>query len=99
MRDSLSKKSNEIRVNWKTFETARANVQEVKLDFIHTTNVQNLSYSLKVNEFLALTTSKSMSRYTGYKSNNVWNGLKRVRTREHGECSDPWSELSSDVVL
>ena len=62
------------------FKTARA-------------NAQNLSYILKVNEFVALTNSEFMSRYTGYKSDNVWNGLKHVRTHEHGECSDPWSEL------
>ena len=52
-------------MNWKTFETARANVQEVRLDFIHTTNVQNLSNSLKVNEFTSLTISdetESVSR-------------------------------------
>ena len=42
---------------------------------------------------LTLTTSESMSQYTGFKSNKVWNGLKHVRTLEHGECSDPWSEL------
>ena len=42
------------------FKTARANVKEVRLDFIHTTNVKNLSYSLKVNEFAALTTSESV---------------------------------------
>ena len=27
------------------------------------------------------------------KHNNVWSGLKHLGTREHGECSDPWSEL------
>ena len=40
------------------------------------TNAQNLSYSFKVNEITALTTSESVSRYTGYKRNNVWSGLK-----------------------
>ena len=53
----------------------------------------HLSYSLKVNESVALTTNESLSRNTGYKSNHVWNGLKHVRILEHGECSDPWSEL------
>ena len=50
---------------FKEFKTARAIVQEVRLDFIHTTNVQNLSYCLKVNEFAGLTTSEFASRYTG----------------------------------
>ena len=40
-------------------------------DFIHTTNVQNASYSLKVNEFAALSINELVSRYTGYKPNNV----------------------------
>ena len=34
------------------------------------------SYSLKVKEFVALTTSQSVSQYTWYKANNVWSGLK-----------------------
>ena len=46
-------------------------VDRVKLDFIHTTNAQNLSYSLKVNEFTALTTSESVSQYSGHKHNDV----------------------------
>ena len=40
------------------------------------TNAQNFSYSLKVNEFAALTNSESVSWYTGYRRNNVWSGLK-----------------------
>ena len=40
---------------------------------------KKLSCSLKVNEFAALTTSESVSRYIGYKSNNVWSGLKHSR--------------------
>ena len=40
-----------------------------------------------VNEFVALTTSKSMSQYTGYKSINIWNGLKHVRTHEYVDQS------------
>ena len=40
-------------------------------DFIHTTNVQNPSHSLKVNEFAALSISGLVSLYTGYKPNNV----------------------------
>ena len=47
----------------------------MKLDFIHTTNAQNLSYSLKVSEFASLTSSESVSRYTAKKRNNVWSGL------------------------
>ena len=38
---------------------------------------------------LTLTTSESLSRYTGYKPNNVWSDLKHVRAHEHGERSDP----------
>ena len=49
---------------------------------------KNLSYSLKVNEFVALTTSESISRYTGYKPNNVWSDLKHLRAHEHAECSN-----------
>ena len=44
---------------------------------------KNLSYSLKVNEFAALTTrsdeTESVSWYTGYKPNNVWSDLKHSR--------------------
>ena len=32
---------------------------------------KNLSYSLKVNEFAALTTRESVSRYSGHKHNDV----------------------------
>ena len=73
-------------------------IDRVKLDFIHTTNAQNLSYRLKVNEFTALTTSESVSGCSGHKHkrfepNNVWSDLKHVGTHEHGECSNPWFEL------
>ena len=34
-----------------------------------------------------------VSRYTRHKPNNVWSGLKHLRTHEHGKHSDPWSEL------
>ena len=44
----------------------------MKLDFIHTTNAQNLLFKLKVSEFAALTTSESVSRYKGYNHNDVW---------------------------
>ena len=54
---------------------------------------KNLSYSLKVNEFAALTTSEFVSYYNGYKPNNVWSDLKHLRAHEHGELSNPWSEL------
>ena len=44
-------------------------------------------YSLKVNEFAALPISEPVSRYTGYKPNNVcptvWSGPKHLRTREY----------------
>ena len=43
---------------------------------------KNLSNSLKLNESAALTTrsdeTESVSRYTGYKPNNVWSGLNDV---------------------
>ena len=48
---------------------------------------------------LTLTTSESLSWYTGYKPNNLWSDLKHARAYEHGEQNDPWSELRSDVVL
>ena len=31
--------------------------------------------------------------YTRYQPNKVWSGLKHLETLEHGESSDPWSEL------
>ena len=44
---------------------------------------KNLSHSLKVNEFVALTTrsdeTESRSWHTGYTPNNVWSGLKQSR--------------------
>ena len=40
-----------------------------------------------VNEFAASTTSESVSRYTGYKHNDVWNGLKHVGTHEYVDQS------------
>ena len=52
-------------------ENTRFHYFKCREDFLHTTNAQNLSYSLKVNEFAALTTRKSVSRYTGYKHNDV----------------------------
>ena len=58
-------------------------VDRVKLDFTHTTNAQNVSYRLKVNEFAPLTTrsdeTEPVSQYTGYKPSNVWSGLKHSR--------------------
>ena len=58
---------------------------------------KNISYSVKVNEIASLTTrsdeTESVSRYNGYKPNNVWSDLKHLRAHEHGEHSDPWSEL------
>ena len=64
-------------------------VDRVKLDFIHTTNAQNVSYRLKVNEFASLTTrsdeTEFASRYNGHKRNNVWSGQKHARDHEHGE--------------
>ena len=46
-------------------------IDRVKLDFIHTTNAQNLSFSVKVNEFTALTTSESVSGCSGHKHNDL----------------------------
>merc|ERR1712209_129004 len=60
------------------------------VDFIHTTNAQNLSYRLKVNEFADLTTSEFVSQYTGYKPNNVWSGLKHLGT--HGYVGEPLAD-------
>ena len=54
-----------------------------RVDFTLTTNAQNISYSLKVNEFAALTISEVLSRYTGYKLKHVWSGLKHLRIHEH----------------
>ena len=34
---------------------------------------------IAVNEFADLTNSEFVSRYTGYKPNNVWSGLKHSR--------------------
>merc|ERR1712012_1371216 len=69
-------------------------------DFIHTTNAQNLTYRLKVNEFADLTTSEFVSQYTGYKPQNVWSGLKHLGTHEYvGEpLADAvdWHEGSGD---
>ena len=66
-------------------------VDRVKLDFTHTTNAQHVSYKLKVNEFASLTTrsdeTESVSQYNGHKPNNVWNGLKHVRTHEYVDQS------------
>merc|ERR1712064_139325 len=59
-------------------------------DFIHTTNAQNLSYRLKVNEFADLTTSEFVSQYTGYKPSNVWSGLKHLGT--HGDVGEPLAD-------
>ena len=42
------------------------------------TNAQNLSYSLKVNECAALSISELVSRYTGYRPNNVCPTMCRV---------------------
>jgi len=66
-----------------TDESARFQIFKGHVDFIHTTNAQNLSYRLKVNEFADLTTSEFVSQYTGYKPNNVWSGLKHLGTHEY----------------
>ena len=86
----------------KEFKTARPNVQRTSFVTWKKTSPnswRNVDRRIWWMNLLTLTTSESMSRYTGFKSNNVWNGLKHVRNPEHGECSDPWSELWSDVVL
>merc|ERR1712065_108295 len=58
-----------------TDESTRFQIFKGHVDFIHTTNAQNLTYRLKVNEFADLTTSEFVSQYTGYKPQNVWGGL------------------------
>ena len=60
---------------------------------LHVRMSKNLSYSLKVNEFAAFTTREFVSQYNGYRPNNVWSDLKHLRAHEHGELSNPWSEL------
>ena len=60
-------------------------VDRVKFDFIHTTSVQKVSYRLKVNEFASLTTSESMSQYTGRQVQQCveWpEGLEKSRARQ-----------------
>ena len=54
-----------------TDESTRFQIFKGHVDFIHTTNAQNPSYKLKVNEFAALTTRESVSRCTAYKHNDV----------------------------
>merc|ERR1711991_525744 len=66
-----------------TDESTRFQIFKGHVDFIHTTNAQNLSYRLKVNEFADLTTSEFVSQYTGYKPQNVWSGLKHLGTHEY----------------
>merc|ERR1712136_645191 len=66
-----------------TDESARFQIFKGHADFIHTTNAQNLSYRLKVNEFADLTTSEFVSQYIVYKPNNVWSGLKHLGTHEY----------------
>merc|ERR1712107_514787 len=73
-----------------TDESARFQIFKGHVDFIHTTNAQNLSYRLKVNEFADLTTSEFVSQYTGYKPNNVWSGLKHLGT--HGYVGEPLAD-------
>ena len=57
-------------------------LKEDQSEFLEERRQQDL-----VNEFASLTTSESMSRYSGYKANNVWNGLKHVRTHEYVDQS------------
>merc|ERR1712227_541260 len=66
-----------------TDESTRFQIFKGHVDFIHTTNAQNLTYRLKVNEFADLTTSEFVSQYTGYKPQNVWSGLKHLGTHEY----------------
>ena len=66
-----------------TDESTRFQIFKGHVDFIHTTDAQNLSYRLKVNEFADFTTSEFVSQYTGYKPNNVWSGLKHLGTHEY----------------
>ena len=66
-------KHNEI-----TDVSARCQIFEGHVDCTLATNAKNLSYSLKVNKFAALTISELVSRHTGYKPNNVCPTMCRV---------------------
>ena len=86
----------------KEFKTARPNLQRRSFILWRKTSQnswRNADRRIWWMNLLTLTTSESVSRYNRHKPNNEWNGLNHVRTPEHGECSDPWSELWSDVVL
>ena len=53
------------------------------VDVVHTTFAQNLSYRLKGDGFVHLTTSEFVSRFTGCLLNKVWSGPKHVVTHEY----------------
>ena len=57
-------------------------LKEYQFEFLEERRLKDL-----VNEFAASTTSESVSRYTGYKPNDVWKGLKHVGTREYVDQS------------
>ena len=57
-------------------------ILQVSRGLIHTTVGQNPSYKLKVSELVDLTTSGLVSRYTGYKPNNLWSSLQCLGTHE-----------------
>ena len=51
-------------------------------------NAQNLSYRLKVNELVDLTTCEVVSRYTGYKLNHEFMDNGFAVTEKKAVCSD-----------
>ena len=65
-----------------TDECDRCLIFKGHVDFALTTNTDNFSYRLKVNESADLTTCESVSRYAGYKPSNMLSGLKHLRTHE-----------------
>ena len=74
-----------------TDENTRSQIFKGHMDFVDTTNAQNLTYRLKVNELADLTTCEFASRCIGYKSTHVWCGLKYLGI--HGYV---WAFSSTD---
>ena len=71
-----------------TDENVRYQIFQGHVDCTLAANAQNLSCSLKVNEFAALSISELVSRYTGRQAkqcvpNNVWCAPKHLRTHEY----------------
>ena len=93
IRRKHSRRACQLQFERNPIHTSRSTKEMSRMECGHPGNFLTVSYRLKVNEFAALTTSESMSRYTRLKPNNVWSDLKQLRAHEHGELSDPWSEL------